>query len=102
MELHITERLAVLSILPATGSFINLKLLREAREMLSFTDKEYKEFNLVEKDDTLSWALPEGVSGFADIELGAVVTGMIRIELERLNTEEMLDDRYFTIYEKFM
>jgi len=40
MELSVLERILLSQILPAEGSFANLKLLRVARENLSFTEGE--------------------------------------------------------------
>jgi hypothetical protein len=45
MKLSVLERITLQNILPAKGSYTNLKLLRVAREELSFTDAENKVLN---------------------------------------------------------
>ena len=45
MKLSVIERINLLNLLPAKGSYTNLKLLRVAREELSFTDDEHKVLN---------------------------------------------------------
>ena len=45
MELSVLERITLQNLLPAKGSYTNLKLLRVAREELSFTDAENKVLN---------------------------------------------------------
>lgn len=42
LRLDVMERLVLLGLLPAEGTFANLKLLRIAKEQLSFDDKENK------------------------------------------------------------
>ena len=45
MKLSVLERINLLNLIPAKGSYTNLKLLRVAREALSFTDEENKVLN---------------------------------------------------------
>ena len=46
MKLSVMERMILLNLLPPTGTFANLKVLRIAREALSFDDKEHKALNI--------------------------------------------------------
>ena len=46
MKLSVMERMMLLNLLPPTGTFANLKVLRIAREALSFDDKEHKLLNI--------------------------------------------------------
>ena len=45
MELSVLERITIQGLLPVKGSYTNLKLLRVAKEALSFTDEEHKSLN---------------------------------------------------------
>ena len=49
MKLNVLERIVLLNILPQQGSFSNLKLLRVAKEALSFTEEENKLLNFIPK-----------------------------------------------------
>lgn len=42
MKLSVVERITLSGMLPEKGSYTNLKLVRVARESLSFTDEEHK------------------------------------------------------------
>ena len=105
MKLSVLERLMAVGLLPEKGSFTNLKLIRVAREALSFNDGEHKALNFrVEKDpqgnDLTRWndaAVPD-----KEISLGEVVTHMIVKELKELNDKEELKPEQFTLYEKFV
>ena len=46
MKLSVMERMMLLNLLPPTGTFANLKVLRIAKEALSFDDKEHKALNI--------------------------------------------------------
>ena len=56
MKLSVLERVLLSQALPAQGSFTNLKLLREARETLSFTEEENKELKFEQNGDQLKWS----------------------------------------------
>ena len=45
MQLSVLERLTILGLLPTKGNYTNLKLLRVAKEELSFSDEEHKALN---------------------------------------------------------
>ena len=139
MLLNVLERLIVMGLLPDKDNYTNLKLLRVARESLSFTEEENKLLNFrmqevngksntiwdqshlvakatqervdgdVETQTKLVLAKPEDfemvpIVGEVDIELGEVVTNIITKTLKTLEeaTPSELEDKHFTIYEKFV
>lgn len=51
MLLSVHDRLMLLSLLPREGNFTNLKLLRKAREALSFNETENKALNVREEGE---------------------------------------------------
>lgn len=55
MKLSVMERLILLNLLPNEGNFTNLKLLRVAREVLSFTEDENKALNFHQEGDQVKW-----------------------------------------------
>ena len=46
MELRIGERLILLGILPNEGNFITLKVVRKLQEELSFSEADFKEYDI--------------------------------------------------------
>lgn len=55
MKLNVLDRLLTSNLLPAEGSFTNLKLLRVARENLSFTEEEHGELNFTQDGEQIKW-----------------------------------------------
>ena len=102
MKLSVMERLTVQGLLPQEANFTNLKLLRIARENLSFSEKELKILNVREGSEpgTIQW--DEGVVSESDIELGETATGMIIDALKKLDGENKLTNNHFSLYEKFV
>ena len=137
MKLSVIERMALSAMLPEKGSYTNLKLVRVAREALSFTDAEHKvlkfrveavgdqqvskwnQSQLVDKTtekvitgdqeevEKLVMSDPENYEmrptvGEVNIKLGEVVTQMIVKDLKSLEDKEELENKHFTLYEKFV
>lgn len=90
----------MLELLPTSGSFLHLKLVREAREELSFTDKETQklQFTTSESTNTIKWV------GNLEREFtfGPVITEMVVKALLALDKKEALEDRHFGVYQKFI
>jgi len=55
MKLNVLDRLLLLNMLPAEGSYTNLKLVREVREGLSFTEEEHGHLNFKTENEQIKW-----------------------------------------------
>ena len=99
MKLSVLERLLIQNLLPEKGSFTNLKLMRVARETLSFDEAENKALNFEQDGEQLKWV--DGAVNDKEIKLGEIVTEMIKKELKSLDDKEELKPEQFTLYEKF-
>lgn len=104
MKLSVLERVLLGSMLNEyKGSFTNLKLIREGREVLSFSDEETVELKFVEVDGQIKWDMEASVRYQAvDIEFSQTVTDIIKGEMLKLNTTEQLTTQHFSLYEKFV
>jgi len=103
MKLDVMERLLLLNMLPPEGSYSNLKLLRIARETLSFDDKENKILNFrTQGSGDQSMTIWDNGVEEKEINLGEVVTQMIVKALKKLDEEEKLKVEHESLYEKFM
>ncbi len=108
MKLNVLERLVLLNLLPKEGDFTTLKLVRVAREDLSFNDIENQKlkFNQTPGPDgkgQVGWnekAAKEIEN--TEFEIGEMMTIKIVDELKKLNDEGKLTDEHFTLYEKFV
>ena len=100
MELSVAERLAILSILPVRGDYITLKVLEQLRMNLAFTEKELKEFGIVEDKENrkVDWSSDKSI----DIPIGEVATGLIVKSLKELETRKELPVNLLDVYEKFI
>jgi hypothetical protein len=101
MELSVLERVLLSNILPAKGSFSNLKLLRVAREDLSFDDKENKILNIRQEGQQVLWNEPKPPL-MKTINFGEVATEIIKKTLREMDKKEELSADFLTIYEKFI
>jgi len=101
MKLSIAERLMVAQLLPEKGSFINLGLIRKAKEDVSFSDKEHADLHIIITDEgRVTWVDPDNYN--KDIEFGEIVTAMIVKRLKTMDEQEELEEKYFTVYKKFV
>ena len=98
-KLTLTDRFAILSILPAEGNFATLKIVRKLREQLSLTEIEIKDHKVVQNGDQITWENGEKVT---EMEFGEFAENMIKEQLIEMNEANKLEDKHFAIYEKFV
>jgi hypothetical protein len=113
MQLTVFERLTLLNILPREGNFLTLKILREMRENLSFSEEEHKMLQFKNAGDKVKEdsdeVVPEGkvlwnMAGdvVKDVGFGEKATDIIVERLKTLDKEKKLTDAHFSLYEKFV
>jgi len=56
VKLNVKARLRLLAILPEQGNLLTLKIVRELREELSFSEKEHKELSFRTKGNMTMWS----------------------------------------------
>ena len=100
MILNVPERLTVLSILPKEGSYATLKILRELRMNLSFTEDELKDWGIITdyEKGVINWE----DNSEAEIPIGEKAMGIIVDELGDLEKKGKLQEGMIDIYEKFI
>jgi len=101
MKLNVLERIVVLNLLPAEGSFANLKLLRVAKEELSFDEKEHKLLNFTQTEEQTMWNQDANIPD-KDVKIGEIITAMLTKKLKEMDEKEELKEEHYSIYEKFM
>ena len=100
MELRIVERYNLLGILPLEGDFTTLKIVRELRESLSYSEEEHKNHNFRQEGTMVLWDNDTGET--KDIQIGEKASDIIVDALKKLNDDKKLRDEHFTLYEKFV
>jgi len=105
MKFTVFERFVLSSLLPAEESFATLKLVRKAKENLSFNDIENQKLNIKQDGDQVVWDMQAAIevdANVADVELGDTVSQLIVDVLKKLDEKKKLKDEHFSLYEKFI
>lgn len=108
MKLTIAERLKLGQVLPKEGDFTTLKILRELRESLSFTEDELKQFKFEQEEIEVdgkkmtqtTWDTEEAKKE-VEITMGDKALEIVRETMSGLDKAKKLDEGLFTCYEKF-
>ena len=102
MKLSFLDRMMLGSLLPATGSFVTIRILRELKEALAPTEEEIKELNIGNNTETgqVTWNSEKDQG--KEITIGEAATELIKNKLKDMDTKEELTENHFGIYEKFM
>ena len=102
MKLTVTERLIIQQLLPEKGTFINLRLIREAREDLSFNEEENKLMNFRPHPNNQENIVWDETGYTKEITFGDVVSNIVKEELKKMDTDETLEDVHFSLYKHFV
>ena len=100
MELKVFERISLLGILPKEGDFATLKIIRQLREDLSFSEEEHKDLNIQMVGEGLSWDQEKDKG--KDIEIGDKAKEIISDALKQLDKQKKLPMQCLTLYEEFI
>lgn len=98
MELTILERLMLLGILPAEGSFVTAKILQRLRVAIGFTEEDVEKYNIVSTDTNVTWKNEEEP---VNIPMGKVARAEIVKALEELDRAGKVGARHLSLFEKF-
>ena len=100
MKLNIKERLVLLGVMPVEGNFLTLKIVRQLREDLSFSEEELKQYKFNEEQGRITW--DESQEQPKDVPIGKEGKRIIRDALEKLDREEKLREDHVSVFEKFV
>lgn len=100
MKLSVGERLILLSILPEEGNFTTLKIIRDLRMGLSFSEAEHKKYKFVQEGMSVRW--DDKATQDKEIEIGEKANDIIVLALSKLNESKKLKMEHITLYEKFI
>jgi hypothetical protein len=98
----IRERLLLLPILPHEGSITDLRIIRELREALTFSEAEHAELGIQHEDNGIVRWNPEKNDATKDIEVGSVARKVIAKALKRASDQEALSEAHIPLYERFV
>ena len=100
MKLNVKERLVLLTLLPAEGNFLTLKVVRKLRESLSFSEEELEAYKFVETNGRTTWNETDRPP--KDVQIGKEGRKLIKKALGKLDKEEKLTEDHVFAYEKFV
>jgi hypothetical protein len=99
MKLSVTERLVVLSILPAEGDLLTLRLVRDLRRALSFNEEEHSSMQIDQADGKVSWKNEQAP---VDIHIGPKMHVLIQDTFAALDKSRKLSLSALPVYERFL
>ncbi len=106
VKLYVKERLFLLQLLPPQGTIETIRLVRELREGLSFTEQEFVDIDWVEVKDSdgkdtghRSWNADKDMG--KEIEVGKKMTELITTLLTDFSKSERVTEDLISVYDKF-
>lgn len=106
MKLSVHERLILGNTIPQEGNFATLKILRNLRMTLSFSEAETKKWAIESRDGQVNWRLVDAkkkpIEQETEIEIGEKAKDIIVLALAKLNEDKKLTEQHFSLYEKFI
>ena len=106
MELNVLDRITLLGILPAEGSYLTYKILTNLRTELSFSEAELKDCEIVQRpvevggktEDRIFWSK----SIDKKIEIGEQAKKIIQEAMKKMDDAGKVSEQNISLYEKFM
>lgn len=100
MQLSVRDRIILLSVIPQTGDFLTLKIVRKLGDSLSFSEEEHKLYNFKPVDTGVVW--DDSHESVKDIEIGEKANDIIVNAFKKLNDSKQLKMEHFDLYERFV
>jgi hypothetical protein len=100
MKLSVKDRIILLGILPATGDFLTLKIIRKLREELSFSEEETKTLKLCNDGQQVKWDAEADPT--KDVAIGEKADELIVSALKKLDEKKELNQDTYGLYEEFV
>jgi hypothetical protein len=88
-----------LAILPEQGNLLTLKIVRELREELSFSEDEHKTMNLRTMGDRIMW---DDTAPEKDVEIGDQAKELVGKRLRELDEKDELTMPDLLLWESFI
>ena len=99
-KLSVLERITLLKItpVPKEGNRLAFKMIYDFLGELSFSEKDYKDFGIIEKENKIAWTK----TGNKEIEIGDKLLEIIQNVLKELDKTEKLDNDLYFLHERFV
>jgi hypothetical protein len=100
MLLNVKQRLLLLNILPDQANYIELKVIRQQQERLSFSDEELQRLKVKRQGDVYTW--DESLDKPVDVEINESARGIIKLAFRQLDQQGQLKVEFLPLYEHFI
>jgi predicted transcriptional regulator YheO len=97
MQLNVNERLVIVGVIPEKGTFKTMSTVEKLRKILHLSEEEVKEYELVQKEEQLSWN-KKGIER-KEIEISELGMEMIMDSFDKLDkAEELIYLHQYPVY----
>jgi hypothetical protein len=100
MKLKAGHRVTLLNTLPREGDILTLRIVRELREALSFSEEEHKVLGLKINGPMITWDASKDEG--KEIQIGTKAREVIVEALNALNQQKKLNDGHLDIWGMFV
>ncbi len=100
MLLNVKQRLLLLNILPSESNYIELKVIREQQERLSFSNEELQRLKVKREGDMYNWDESQDVP--VEIEINESARGILKVAFRLLDQQGQLKIEFLPLYEHFI
>ena len=100
MKLSVLDRILLLNILPAEGDLTTIKIIRELKEALSFSEEEHKALEIKMQEGRVFWNPAASVE--KDVKIKDKAKETIVTALKDLDTKQKITVEIIPLYEKFI
>ena len=100
MKLNVLDRLLLLNISPNEANFVTLKIVRDLRNELSFSEGEHKKYKFVEDQGRVTWN--PAAEQFKEVHIGEKANDIVVEALEKLDKDKKLTLEHMSLFEKFI
>jgi hypothetical protein len=107
VELSVNERYGLMSILPAEGNIVNLRLIRDLQMALAFSDDEITKYDVTlipqaNGAQGIMWNREKAEGQLKEIPIGSNTLSIVTERLRKLNEERKLTIQLIDLYERFI
>jgi len=98
--LTVSERMALLSILPREKGIVTLRIVRQLREDLSFSEEEIHTLELREEGGRTLWRADKAEP--KEVSVGEKATDVVVAALREADREERLVEAHIPLWDRFV
>ena len=105
MELSVHDRLLLLNLLPKEGDLTSIRIVRQLRESLSFSEEDHKTLHMEQFEDEqthqmmLRWNQEFPAK---EVSIGPKAQLLIGDQLKALDSAKKLTEEFLSLYDRFV